>query len=241
MFAALGEITFLVLTSFENFRSTSGYRYAEHKVVEAPPRLQWIGDELEKISIDMRFHAAFTNPAIQMLALHSAAQDHQARALVFGNGVFRGYFVIESLEETHSQLADDGSYIAIEARLELHEWVPGADFDPLAPPQLANPPSGIVQGGAGFQPAGGGQAGMPVPQIAGLPQVFNPSVPISPTNELTPAAVTQLGLVGAIGGVSYSPVAYAQPGVSGIASAGPAPITPGNPSDVPTSTIVRAG
>jgi phage protein U len=235
MFATLGEIIFLVLTSFQSFRSTSGYRYAEHKVVEAPPRLQWIGDELEKVSIDLRFHAAFTNPAIQMQALQAAAEDHQARALVFGNGVFRGYFVIESLEETHSQLADDGSYIAIEARIELHEWVPGADFDPLAPPQAANPPAGIVQSGTGSS-----LSPRSTP-ITGLPSAYDPSAPISPTNELTPAAVTQLGLVGAIGGVSYSPAAYSQPGVSGIAGAGPAPITPGNPADVPTSTIVRAG
>jgi phage protein U len=237
MFATLGEIIFVVLTSFQSFRSTSGYRYAEHKVVEAPPRLQWIGDELEKVSIDLRFHAAFTNPAIQMQALQAAAEDHQARALVFGNGVFRGYFVIESLEETHSQLADDGSYIAIEARIELHEWVPGADFDPLAPPQAANPPAGIVQA----SPAGT-TAGTLATAVPGLPTTYDPAnQSISPTNQLTPAAVTQLGLVGAIGGVSYSPVAYSQPGVSGIAGAGPAPITPGNPADVPTSTIVRAG
>jgi phage protein U len=237
MFAVLGEIIFLVLTSFESFRSASGYRYAEHKVVEAPPRLQWIGDELEKISIDLRFHVAFTSPAIQMLLLQAAAEDHQARALVFGNGVFRGYFVIESLEETHSQLADDGSYIAIDVRLELHEWVPGADFDPLAPPQLANPPSGIVQA----TPASLSTSPLSMP-IAGMPATYDPTQQsISSTNELTPAAVTQLGLVGAIGGVTYSPAAYSQPGVSGIAGAGPAPITPGNPSDVPTSTIVRAG
>jgi phage protein U len=241
MFATLGEIIFLVLTSFESFRSTSEYRYAEHKVVEAPPRLQWIGDELEKISIDLQFHVAFTNPATRMLALQAAAEDHQARALVFGNGVFRGYFVIESLEETHSQLADDGSYIAIDARLELHEWVPGADFDPLAPPQLANPPSGIVQATPPSLAVTSSSNSLSTP-IPGLPSTYNlTQQSISPTNELTPAAITQLGLVGAIGGVSYSPVAYSQPGVSGIAGAGPAPITPGNPSDVPTSTILRAG
>jgi hypothetical protein len=74
-----------------------------------------------------------------------------------------------------------------------------------------------------------------------MPSTYDPSAPISAANELTPAAVTQLGLVGAIGGATYSPAAYSQPGVSGIAGGGPGPLTPGNPADVSASTIVRAG
>ena len=62
MFAILGEIIFVTLTSFESFRSTSDYRYAEHQVVEARPRLQWLAQELQKISLEMGFHVAFTNP-----------------------------------------------------------------------------------------------------------------------------------------------------------------------------------
>jgi phage protein U len=233
MFAIVGEILFEVLTSPETFRASNGYQYAEHKIVGAAPRLQWIGDELQKISLDMKFHVAFTNPAAQIAALKTAAEDHRARALVFGNGVHRGYFVIESLEETFQQLAEDGSYIAVEARVELHEWVPGADFDLLSPPQPANPPSGIVQA-AGAAAAISGQ-------LSAISQPFDPNQPINASNLLPTSAITQLGLAAAIGGATYSPAAYSQPGVSGIAGAGPGPLTPGNPADVPTSTIVRAG
>lgn len=234
MFAILGEILFDMLTSPETFRVSRGFRYAEHKIVEAPPRLQWTGNELQRIALDLALHIAFTNPATEMAALRAAAEDHQARALVFGNGVHRGYFVIESLEETFRQLADDGSYIAIEARVELHEWIPGADFDPLAPPQLTNPPSGIVQAAAGTAAAISGQ-------LSAISQTFDPNQPINASNLLPASAVVQLGLVGAIGGVTYSSAHYSQPGVSGIIGAGPAPLTPEDPADVPTSTIVRAG
>src|SRR5262249_36949942 len=119
MFALLGDIIFETLTSPDAFRSSSEYHFAEHKVVDAAPRLQWLANELQKISLELSFHVAFTNPATQMNLLRRAAEDHQARALVFGNGVHRGYFVIEMLEETHQQLADDGSYIAISAQVEL--------------------------------------------------------------------------------------------------------------------------
>src|SRR5215469_17363075 len=108
MFATLGEILFTTLTSPEAFRAQTGYSYAEHKVVESAPRLQWLANDLQKISLDLGFHVAFTNPATQMNLLRAAAEDHQARALVFGNGVHRGYFVIETLEETFHQTADDG-------------------------------------------------------------------------------------------------------------------------------------
>src|SRR6516225_2961810 len=136
MFALLGEIFFEVTRtpaarlnskSWESFRSSRDYAYAEHKVVEARPRLQWLAQELEKISLGMSFHIVFVNPQREMDKLHRAAEDHQARALVFGNGVHRGYFVIEAIEETQQVQADDGSYIALEARVELREWVPGAD------------------------------------------------------------------------------------------------------------------
>ncbi len=64
-------------------------------MVEARPRLQWLATELQKISLELGFHVAFVNPATQMNLLRAAAEDHQARALIFGNGVHRGYFVIE--------------------------------------------------------------------------------------------------------------------------------------------------
>jgi len=207
MFALLGEILFEVLISPEAFRASNAYSYAEHKVIEARPRLQWLSTDLQKISLDLGFHVAFTNPAQQMNLLRAAAEDHQARPLVFGNGLHRGYFVIESLEETHQQLADDGSYVAISARVELREWVPGADFDPFAPPRRSTPPPGTLRAL---------QTGTPPPQ----------------------SLITSLA---AAPGVSYSAATYSQPGVSGIAGTGPSAVTPGNPDDVPLSTIVRAG
>ena len=234
MFAILGEIIFEVLTSPEAFRSTTEYHYAEHKVVEARPRLQWLATELQKISLELGFHVAFTNPATQLNRLGAAAEDHQARALIFGNGVHRGYFVIEKIEETHQQLADDGSFVAISAKVELNEWIPGVDFDPLAPPRRANPPPGIVQ------QISGGPAGTPVPQVFD-PLVFDPLAAISSSNLAPVSEIVQLSGAGVFGGATYSAASYSQPGISGIVGSGPAAIQPGNINNVSTSTIVRAG
>jgi phage protein U len=230
MFAMLGEIVFATLTSPEEFRAMSAYTYAEHKVVEAAPRLQWLANDLQKISMKMGFHVGFVNPATQVNLLTAAAEDHQARALVFGNGVHRGYFVIESIEETHQQLADDGSYIAISARVELREWLPGADFDPFAPPRAATPPPGIV-------------AAAPLGTRA---TPYDLAQPIGPDNLLLASAIVQLSNAGAVPAVTYSPVPYVQLGMSALVGSGPsgragAPIPPANYIDVLPSTIVRAG
>jgi phage protein U len=226
MFALLGNIFIQVLTSPQSIRAKTGYHYAEHKVVESAPRLQWTSDGLEKITLQLGFHVLFTNPATQMNLLYLAAETHQALPLVFGNGVFRGYFVIESIEETHQQMADDGSYFALEARMELREWIPGADFDPLAPPQAANPPPGIVSSPAGT-----------------ATQAFDPLAAISASNVLPSIVVAALSTLGAPAGVTYVAADYVQPGISGLVGTGAeqAVASVGNYLDVAASTIVREG
>ena len=97
MFAVLGTIEFQTLMAPEQIAAERSWHYAEHRVIEDSSQLQWIADDLESITLDMLFHATFTNPAAQLDALIEAASDHQARPLVFGNGVHRGYFVITSI------------------------------------------------------------------------------------------------------------------------------------------------
>jgi phage protein U len=222
MFALLGEIFFEVLTSPEAFRSTSGYTYAVHKVVEAAPRLQWLANDLQKILLEVGFHVSFTDPATQMNMLYAVAQNHHANPLVFGNGVFRGYFVIDSIQETFQQLAGDGSYIAVSARVELREWVPGADFDPQAPARPTTPPLGILQ------------------RTSSSTQVFDFFQEISSGNPAPASEIVQLSGSAVYGGVTYSAADYSQPGVSGLVSSGPVTTSPGTFTNVGASTIVRA-
>ncbi|MBV8362439.1 MAG: phage tail protein [Deltaproteobacteria bacterium] len=226
MFAMLGDIIFDVLTSPETFKLSGDYTYAEHKVVEAPPLLQWLSNDLRKISMELGLHVAFTDPAAQMNALYAAADAHQALPLTFGNGVFRGYFVIESIEETHQHLADDGSFIAISARLELREWILGADAATSSTPSRpAAPPPGIVY--------------TTPDQPTATP--FDSAQPVSAANLLPVSAIMQLSNLGVPPGTTYSAAAYAQPGVSAIVGVGPGAAAPGNPNSVPTAVIVRIG
>jgi phage protein U len=223
MYAILGEIIFTTLTSPETFESEKKFGYAEHKVAEHRPLLQWIADELETISLDMNFHVAFVKPQTQIDLLNQAAAAHQALPLVFGNGIHRGYFVIESIKETHLHAASDGTVISASVKVELKEWVQGSEINPTAPPKPASPPPGIIRA-----PAGSANA-------------YNPKEPINPHNLLPTSAIAAFATTGALPAGSYQKPGYNAPGVSPLVNNPTATNASGPtvmPGDVPPSTIV---
>lgn len=222
MYAILGEIIFDVLTSPQAFESARKYDYAEHKVVQDRPRLQWIANDLETLTLELSFHAQFTNPQRQLTLLENAAEDHRARAFVYGNGIHRGYFVVSELSEVHRHNADDGSLIYATARVTLKEWALSVEVDPAAPPKPKAPPPGIIQAAAG------------TPAPAG----FNPNLPIGPHNLLPVSALLTLGNLPA---GSYAPAQYNVPGASPLVNNPGAPAPPNASilaSDVPAKSIV---
>jgi len=143
MWAVLGEILFSFLDSPRSLEAELGYHFAEHKVVESYPVLQWIAPELQTLTIDILLHTSFAKPTARLAEFEAAALDHQARALVYGNGIHAGYFVIQKISKTYIQTADDGSIIALGLKLSLKQQV--KSFDPSAPPQPAAPPPAVAQ------------------------------------------------------------------------------------------------
>ena len=122
MFAVLGEIQFEVVGSPQAYDSTGAYDYSEQRVIESKPRLQWVGDELDRLNFELIWHSSFTNPAAQLALLRATAAQHLALPLVFGDGGFRGFFVVESIAVKSEQLSAGGEPIAIRVALSLKEW-----------------------------------------------------------------------------------------------------------------------
>ena len=84
MFAALGDIQFEVVGSPEGYESAGAYNFAEQRVIESKPRLQWLGDDLQRLNFELMWHSSFTNPAVQLALLRATAAQHLALPLIFG-------------------------------------------------------------------------------------------------------------------------------------------------------------
>jgi phage protein U len=215
MFAVLGEIVFEVLGSPNSFASNRTWEYAEHQVVEDRPKLQWLADGLETIELDFHFHASFTDPTAQTAALIAAGNDHNARALVFGNGVHRGYFIVTSLRTTAQQMTADGDLVAVTLRAELKEWALESELNAALSPVAPFPLIGIV-----VAPPGSATSSVIYPGGTGVSTTVGTSgVPFVAPSISSPGVSPILNL----------------PGVAGLT----APLL--SLGDVPPSAIVRAG
>lgn len=135
MFALLGDVQFDVITYFDGFESQFGADFAEHALIEGKPRLQFIGDKLDEIRIQLAFHLHYCDPEAELAKLKDALAAHQAMALVLGNGDYKGWFVLTDVQATSKHTDKAGTLIALEASITLREFV-GDKKNPLQPPAV---------------------------------------------------------------------------------------------------------
>jgi phage protein U len=122
MFAVLGDVQFELITYFTGMDVKLSVQYAEHALINRKPRLQWTGDDLDTITLDLTFNAAFCQPADEFGRLKTILLSRQAKPLVLANGVHHGWFVLTELTATSKQTDKLGNLIALEAKLQLKEY-----------------------------------------------------------------------------------------------------------------------
>ncbi|WP_079900676.1 phage tail protein [Salmonella enterica] len=141
MFAVLGDIEFELITYWDGFEATFGVDYAEHARIEGKPGLQFVGDKLDEIQISLVFHQHYCVPDVELARLRTAMKAHQALALVFGNGDYRGWFVITDVTATSEQTDSTGNVLAVNATASLREYI--GDPNPLQPPAIRTQVPGV--------------------------------------------------------------------------------------------------
>lgn len=142
MFAVLGDIEFELITYWDGFEATFGVDYAEHPRIEGKPGLQFVGDKLDEIQISLVFHQHYCVPDVELARLRTAMKAHQALALVFGNGDYRGWFVIADVTATSEQTDSTGNVLAVNATASLREYI-GDPKKPLQPPAIRTTVPGV--------------------------------------------------------------------------------------------------
>jgi phage protein U len=179
MFATLGSIRFEFITSPDTFTATREYDYAEHKVVEAKPALQWIFDALEELKFEFKMHVAYTDPAAGLQALRDAASKHLILPLIYGNGYHRGKFVITVIKVEYQAMSDLGDLIYVIASVTLKEIVPDTPIDPQRPDFVPPALQEVLTTGGD---AGGGQGTIQLLQPGVTPLLSSGGLPVSAGN-----------------------------------------------------------
>ncbi len=123
MFAQLGDIRFDLITYFDGLNASKKIDYAEHATIEGKPKLQYIGEALETINIKLNFHASFCEPDAEVKRLKDAASKYEPLSFIFGNGVYKGNYVIEEINDNVQQTFNEGTLIAIDVEVKLKEWI----------------------------------------------------------------------------------------------------------------------
>ncbi|MEX3555332.1 MAG: phage tail protein [Burkholderia gladioli] len=121
--ALLGDVTFDLITYFEGTETRVGADFAEHKLIEGKPRLQWTGDKLDEVTWTLVFHAGFCEPEKELQKLRKLVAEHAAAPLHYSNGDYKGTFVPTDCSTTSRQVMRDGTLVWLEASLTLKEFV----------------------------------------------------------------------------------------------------------------------
>ena len=150
--ATLGDIVFSTRLGWTGYKHAAGAEYAEHALARGKPRLQFMGEKLDDISVEFALQIWFSDPQARIQQLRDAKAAGKALSLVFGNGDYRGRFVLSELEVTLSQTDGQGNIIALSGEMKLREFIGDpaqTDAPARAPAQL---PAGAVSTPPPFSP-----------------------------------------------------------------------------------------
>ncbi|MBF0482005.1 MAG: phage tail protein [Desulfovibrionaceae bacterium] len=127
MYAQLGEVAFDLITYFDGLEASRECTYAEHAVIEGKPKLQYTGDGLETLTINLVFHATYCTPEDEIKKLRDMMAQHKAQPLIFGDGTYKGRYVVTALTETARSTDSQGRLLDLVAKISLKEHVGGSD------------------------------------------------------------------------------------------------------------------
>lgn len=122
MYAQLGNIVFDGAKSFTSYDSSTEESYAVQDRINRKPLIQHTGTGLEQISLSIRFHIAFCNPAQEVEALRNLKEIGEVLPYILGNGYYRGDYVITSLSESQDFTDSDGTVLSCVVNITLLEY-----------------------------------------------------------------------------------------------------------------------
>lgn len=144
MWAVLGDIEFELRNqpSRQDDRATADY--AQHALIQGKPRLEWVGDGLDELTLELTLHALLADPEAQIRRLKTALRAHAPLPYVLGSGDYRGVYLLTEVGTATRRTDALGRLISATVSVSLLEYS-GQYKKPLPVPRglrnnlLANP------------------------------------------------------------------------------------------------------
>lgn len=107
--------------TFKDLQRTESVRLAKHEVIGRKPVLEFVGQELDRVSLKVRFDTSLNiPPLVGLMMLKNMMEAHEPHILLIG-GEYFGRFVIESVTESRRFHTGAGICMVAEAAIELTE------------------------------------------------------------------------------------------------------------------------
>lgn len=113
------------IRTFDNFSRSSTARWTKHDLIGQKPVLEFIGNDIEKISFDMQLRADYgINPEKELENLRQMRDNGTAVTLILNNSpVTDNLWVIESLDEKVTFWGSGGEILSASVSVSLLEYV----------------------------------------------------------------------------------------------------------------------
>ncbi len=123
---SLGMFVFSLPTlAYQELQRKRGWRFASNQRVGAKDAIQFVGADLETISLSGSAPAELMQGRASLDTLIEMAKDGEAWPLVDGTGLVFGNFVITAIDERHSRFFPDGTPRLIDFGIDLLESTGG--------------------------------------------------------------------------------------------------------------------
>ena len=96
-------------------------RWARHEVIGKKPALEWIGEDLNSVSLDIRFDMNLGTPPIVCLKALEKMQGSKEPHILLIGGEMLGRYVIESVSENRKFHSGAGVCVVAEVTIGLTE------------------------------------------------------------------------------------------------------------------------
>lgn len=124
---SFGPVTFTAsdqqVRTFSGFQRQRKARFARHEVINGKPLLEYTGDDIDSVSLEMRFDIALgVNPRTEMEALSVIQQAGESYPLVIGGKVLSAY-VITDISEDWRRIDGVGNILIASVSVQMLEYV----------------------------------------------------------------------------------------------------------------------